>query len=81
MAEGKILYEGWKPEVDGMQVESVDLSTVPLTPKEFFTRYISKRKPVILRNALKKMRTDEWKVEQWTNSYLKEKAGEEMLKV
>lgn len=65
-------YSGCK---DLNQIETISPS---ISPIEFFEKYVSTRTPVVFQGHL----TDaNWKGDLWTNEYLKEKAGESILRV
>lgn len=58
---------------------TIAVESAHIEPREFFEKYVLPRKPVILDGFLADPR---WKgSERWTNDYLIEKAGEEVVKV
>ena len=71
----QIRYKGYIPENKCSEIEQVDGS---IDSRTFFENYISKRKPVIIKNIVKE---DEWKFSNWSLNYLKDKSGNEKVYV
>ena len=63
-------YSGYIPPSRGNHC--IERISPNIDPQDFFTRYVVKRKPVILEGHLS---DSQWKGHLWTNKYLKEKAG------
>jgi hypothetical protein len=64
-------YTGYiPPPGNSTPIEVVDAS---ISPTDFFDRFISQRKPCLVKGHL---RDKEWNASHWTNTYLKEKAGD-----
>jgi len=74
MADFVCEYSGFVPPPGW----TVDRVSPDIDPKVFFEQYVAARKPAFFDSFL----TDpEWKVHLWDNAYLKEKAGDRMVRV
>ncbi|GLE03034.1 hypothetical protein PINS_up011913 [Pythium insidiosum] len=70
-------YSGFTVPHDNFEIERIDIRE--LTPKAFFERYVATRTPVVLRGFI--MDEAFQAPTKWTNAYLRETAGETLLKV
>ena len=64
----QIRYKGYILGNKFSEIEQVDGS---IDSRTFFENYISKRKPVIIKNIVKE---NEWKFSNWSLNYLKDKS-------
>lgn len=68
----QIRYKGYVPgKALSFEIEKVDGG---IDSRQFFEEFISKRKPVVIKNLTK---DDGWGVSKWEHEYLKEKSGAE----
>lgn len=68
--EMKCDYEGFKPRAG--VTELTDVVSADISPREFFRQYIRPRRPVVINGLLNDQQV---KFSDWSNSYLKSKAG------
>ena len=68
-------YTGWRPS-RGDTVERV--SAADLTPRAFFERYVSQRRPVVLTGGLGDAG---WRVGAWSDDYLRSRCGDALVRV
>jgi hypothetical protein len=59
-------------------LEDIAVADASLDPLEFFSGYVSTRKPLKFNNLI---RDEAWKGEQWTNKVFREKSGDAILRV
>lgn len=64
-------YKGYEPPLGVTFI--IDRVSADVEPKEFFEKYISARRPVIIEQHFKDC---EWKGLEWNNKYLNDKAGD-----
>ena len=73
-------YRGYTLKKAGEPIDYICPTTI--TPKEFFDKYVKRRRPVVLRSSLDHI-DKRWKgtKEKWTNDYLCKVAGESSVRV
>ena len=73
-------YRGYTLKKAGEPIDYICPATI--TPKEFFDKYVKRRRPVVLSSSLDRI-DQRWKgrKETWTNDYLCKVAGESSVRV